>query len=1086
MTNIWKSALGLLFFLPLVLAADFGREIRILPNGTIVLDSRYRVSVTRFDPKWKPVSQDKVEPDPGYPQTSAEMFELRGKLDSFRLTESVKALSKNRFRGEFELTAVKDAVPCNLLFLGLELPLEKKIEVQIDGRNIDMPSWASKQNVFDAKAQRITVSDPYGRFTITGNFHVLLAGKFSRNKMDYYQLRILPGKKHPRQVKEWRLALDFQYDFARADVKSTPIDLSTIFNRSFRDDKNTPGWTGQGPEMDLRSLKTGEHNFYNIRIRTVNPDANGGKSCLVLGQNLGLKKIGLDIAGFPDGAGYLYLFHASAWTPMMRKPIGSIGVRYADGTGEELAVIAGRDCGNWYKPFASLNAYPAWKGKVPSAGIGLYLSAFPLKGKVTHLEFRSVPGESVWMIAGASFADGMARFPQESAFSVRQGPEWLPIQFKRTAKGSPLDFSAFRDMPAGKYGHMIVDAKGHLVFENAPGKRIRLFGPNLVGTANFLTPRETEEFIADAERLGYNTVRLHHFENAILNQKAADSITINPKQLDKFHYLISRLKERGFYICIDLYASRKLKPGDGIPEFDNTGEFSMKNLVCISPAAMENWKTFARKILTAKNPYTGLTLAEDPVLYALNLVNENALIKEWNGVRTSHGAQKIYLQRFEEYLRSRNRNADGRNVTRNGLFIEFLNGLQEQCIREQTRFLKDEIKLKAQVTDLNNHAQFTLAGLRAGLDLVDNHQYWDHPSFPMQRWKYPFVFHNQSSIGQEAIAPRYLMSTRVFGKPFTVTEFNVCVPNIWRVETPSLFGGYAALQDWDGLYRFAWSHGNAGLRNLNRRLSWFDIVNNIQAQMADRIIHMLFVRGDVSPAGPAYAFEFKPEQVRRQTGNTLKGAYPADFQRIGLFGRIGSLTQQMNFPGVKKVDPFQENWKKSLSKEADAALKKLSATGEITSSTGEITLNKNNKSLRIVTPRSEVLTGSGTLAGNVIASAKMNSYQTIALMSLDGKPLPESEKILLIQLTDLSNHGLRFEDKSRRILWDWGTLPQMLERGSADLALSLPRSMRIVPLELDGTPSKQELPAEYRDGTLQFRIATDLLPGGTLSYLLTK
>jgi len=62
----------------------------------------------------------------------------------------------------------------------------------------------------------------------------------------------------------------------------------------------------------------------------------------------------------------------------------------------------------------------------------------------------------------------------------------------------------------------------------------------------------------------------------------------------------------------------------------------------------------------------------------------------------------------------------------------------------------------------------------------------------------------------------------------------------------------------------------------------------------------------------------------------------------------------------------------------------------------------------------------------------------------------------------------------------------MLERGSAELILALPHRMRVGPLALDGTPSQQELPTEYRNGRQSFRIATDALPGGTLSCILTR
>ncbi|UKI32085.1 MAG: hypothetical protein L6W00_00140 [Lentisphaeria bacterium] len=330
------------------------------------------------------------------------------------------------------------------------------------------------------------------------------------------------------------------------------------------------------------------------------------------------------------------------------------------------------------------------------------------------------------------------------------------------------------------------------------------------------------------------------------------------------------------------------------------------------------------------------------------------------------------------------------------------------------------------------------------------------------------------------------MPVRVFGKPFLVTEFNFCLPNTYRVEAPALLGGYAALQDWDGLYRFAWAHGRENLRNAIRKLSMHDTMNNVQAQMADRILYMLFVRGDVKAAGPAVAFEFKPEQVRALKGNSRAGRCPPKFQMLGLFCRIGSLPQWKSFPGVQKVDPLRKNWEKHLPWEASAALNDLIQGGEIASSTGELTLNTGAKSMRIVTPASEVLTGENRMTGKVIASAQLNGYQTVALHSLDGRPLTESGKLLLIQLTDLTNSELSFTDASRRILTSWGKRPHLLARGSAELVLALPRKMRIVPLELDGALSKQELPATFSDGQLHFRIATDQLPGGTLACLLTS
>ncbi len=1063
-------------------AAELPGYLHIQPNGTLVLDGRWSMGVRRFDPVWRSVAQRSTQVEVGYPKNSGGLFETRGIFDAFRLTQKTEAMDAKRFRWNLGLAAVSDPVDCNLLYVAVDLPLDRGVELTIGGKKIEMTTATQKKNVFDARVKELTFTDADGSVTISGDFRAVAAGAFKNNDGDYFQLRLMPvGIKFPGRITEWELTFDVKAEFTTNKVKSLPVDFTKVFNRALTDEvaeDGKGGWTDQGPEMDLRAFKPGNHNFYGLAMKTAD-------SCLVFGRGAG-KTAKIPLKNVPAGMTNLYLLHASAWTSHL--PVGTLKATFADGSSQLIPVAGSRDCGNWYKPVGGTNARVVWEADVPAAGAGLYLSHFALKDAPVQLEFFESDAGSMWMVLGASLADGKLRLPRNNAkeFIVQNGPQWLPIAFSGdTAPGTPLDFSVYRDAPAGKYGAMTADKNGYFSFEKAPGKRIRLFGPNLVGSANYL-PRETvDDFIGKAERLGYNTIRLHHFEYGLLDPKATDTLTFNPEALDQLQYLFAKLKERGFYICIDLYASRKLKEGDNIPEWDNTGDYSMKNLVCVSPAALANWKEFARRLLTAKNPYTGMTMAEDPALYSLNLVNENPLIQSWNAIRSGRKAAEIIRTQFEEHLKNNKFDGDEFAAKRNGLFIEFLNGLQAKCMDEQMRFLRDDIKLKAMITDFNHLNQYTLAGLRSKLDFVDNHQYWDHPSFPAKRWDYPFVFRNQSSISLEAANPRQLMGTRVFGKPFTVTEFNFCVPNTWRVECPSVLGAYAALQDWDGLYRFAWSHGRDGMKKeAKNRLSQFDIVNNLQAQMAERIIHMLFVRGDVKAAKEAVAFEFDPAMIRDVRGNSNSGHYPDEFSRLGLWGRIGSLNQETDFPGVLKVDPLKPGWRKALPASAEKAMKEYADTGTLTSATGELVITPKTNTLRIVTPKSEVFTSAGKVAGKVLTAEKLSCYQTLALHSLDDKALAESGRILLIQLTDLSNDGLRFDNDKRQVLRDWGKVPLMLERGSAVLSLSLPRKMKVVALELDGTPGK-EIPAEYQNGKLTFRAATDLLPGGTLSYLIS-
>lgn len=85
------------------------------------------------------------------------------------------------------------------------------------------------------------------------------------------------------------------------------------------------------------------------------------------------------------------------------------------------------------------------------------------------------------------------------------------------------------------------------------------------------------------------------------------------------------MKRRGIYFTLDLFTHRYPAAGEyrEIPDME-LGDYK---LGCIfSPEAMANLKEFTRRLLTRRNPHTGLTLAEDPALAGLSLVNENSFM----------------------------------------------------------------------------------------------------------------------------------------------------------------------------------------------------------------------------------------------------------------------------------------------------------------------------------------------------------------------------------------------------------------------------------------------------------------------------
>lgn len=650
---------------------------------------------------------------------------------------------------------------------------------------------------------------------------------------------------------------------------------------------------------------------------------------------------------------------------------------------------------------------------------------------------------------------------------------WLALDFDgRVLAGSPLDFSERVESPAGKYGPIVISGDGHFVFRDAPEKRIRFLGINVVGNVCFLPREEADRLVQTFASLGYNSVRLHHFDNLLVVPGAADSTTLSPEMLDKLHYLTAKLKARGIYTTIDLYCSRQFKAGDRIPpEFSKSQGF--KGLLNISSEARDNWKTFVWNLMTVKNPYTGLSWAEDPAVFAVSLVNENGVNLRYNATPE---LGKRHEEEFTAYLKQKGIEPVPGQSTRDGLFLEFLNELQESCIDEQVSFLRDKIKYKGLITDLNYPANATLAGNRAKMDFVDTHDYWDHPQY-FEGGSVP-SYKCESALRLKARLLQWLMPRRIFGKPYTVSEFNYCQPNPYRMELAPMMGAYAGLQDWDGIWRFVWSESLYSMKPGAPRV--FEIINDPQARLSELILCLLFRRGDVEAARPAFAWEFKKDWVRQLVGKPKDaGYYLGSFSELGLYGRIGTVVGS-KYPGkLIKVNPDSEKANQLL---AEAQSK---VNGEyVVSSTDQIHLDAKNGTIKVVTPYSEVMTTSGAIAGNIMKIADANGLQTVALLSLDDKKLTESRRMLLIQLPDIGAANRKLLCGERTSVLDWGKLPLLVRKATAQVELELSGKMKIEMLKLNGE-SIGVVSTRYSDGKLRFTIDTGYKPGGVMAYYLS-
>ena len=674
-------------------------------------------------------------------------------------------------------------------------------------------------------------------------------------------------------------------------------------------------------------------------------------------------------------------------------------------------------------------------------------------------------------------------FAVESPFVVGADKAWieLPVTSEIEA-GGILDFSFLSDAPAGKYGRIIAGDDGHFTYQSKPGSRVKLVGTNLCFGANYLGKETADKLAQKFRMIGYNAVRFHHTDVDLVNGawNAPKSDDINLGQQDKLDYLFAAMKKNGMYISIDLYTMRRFG-ADEIEGWNKRVENPnvIKALIPVLPGAFEAWKKMALKWLNHVNPYTGLAMKDDPALLSICPVNEDSIASVWTATPE---VKQIYLDRFEQWK-------TGKTGDPEALFARFLTELKVTSNQQMAAFFK-EYKIPALITGSNWWNTMAQTFERAEFDVVDNHQYWDHPH----------PTYNQNSDMKSSLAyivPCFMMPTRIFGKPFTVTEYNFCAPNQFRAEAGAMFGAYSGLQDWDAVYRFAWSH-SAKTVTEGGPIQGFDIATDPLSQLTERQILLFFGRGDVSPAQKKFVYAVTMDEATRGGVGDMwaKGIFPRAFTVTGLVSRIGS---QVVGEGRKIRGTFDGVVAESapsadeLGGNQFLAVKSLPAVPEsgeeIFSDTGEINLNNKKGYVKVVTGKSECLVAppSVDLEAKNLSVKNSSAFSSISASSMDDKPLAESRRILLFHLTNVLNTGMQFANEKMTTLVKRGELPHLVRAGSADITLKNSRpGLKLYAVDFSGKRLREEK-AEYADGAYRFKVDISAESGQpALIYELTE
>ncbi|MCX7697925.1 MAG: cellulase family glycosylhydrolase [Candidatus Goldbacteria bacterium] len=665
--------------------------------------------------------------------------------------------------------------------------------------------------------------------------------------------------------------------------------------------------------------------------------------------------------------------------------------------------------------------------------------------------------------------DEKGRPVKANLFKEEDKSNWFVFEGKKDDYSSDaiIDFTESLDKPAGKHGFITVNKNGELIFED--GERAKFFGTNLVDGDIFRSYEEIDKMVKRLAKLGVNIIRLHHMdaywgEPNIFDKTKNSTRNFSEDSLNKLDYLIYKLKEAGIYVFLDLLVHRKLKKDDGIENFEKIPA-GFKEVIFIDEKLQELTKEYIKNLLEHENAYTKVKYKDEPAIVFMEIINESSIFywdrnsdipsfyteklnklfndylknkygtmdnlkKEWdkygyNNLNSGEDFNKNTVKRenfklnWEDFRYFAAPNCPGRAADTKLFYYE----TEKRMYDDFYNFIKS-LGVKALVTG-SNHWELWDADIYANskYDFIDRHSYWDHPSggWTLQE---NISFKNLPLLKSKYNCISELAHTRVFKKPFTVSEWNFLMPNEYRAGAPVIMAAYGKFQGWDALLQFNFT--NYEWKKELTAFCDFSSSPDILSFWFPAI--MIFRYNYLSESKEQFIEYISKDDIFYNTETSFK-----------------FINNDFTIPTLIKIAKTYE--KENESKNFSPSLKKDAAL----SLNGELYLNYKKGVFQI---NADKIQGAiGFLKNNNLRFKNLklncsNKYAAVFITSLDNKSLLKSEKIILNTSARVENSDMKFTPAHTSIIYG-GNSPIILEPVYATLNISVSKFKNVKIFKLD-------------------------------------
>jgi len=719
--------------------------------------------------------------------------------------------------------------------------------------------------------------------------------------------------------------------------------------------------------------------------------------------------------------------------------------------------------------------------------------------------------------------------PDQPDFSPTSQTTWAfePAQDTYDRR-SLLDLRYLNEAIAGESGFVKLAADKES-FLKGNGEPLRFWGVNVA------TKRLNDQQLQDQGRFlakrGVNLVRLH--ESLVPKTPESQFTDLDMETRDRIWRTVAAMKQAGIYVTVSPYWAHIVKPQPNWP-VPQSGK-NLSGLLFFNPELQTAYKAWWRDLLEPVNPYTGIALKDDPAIAYWHLQNEDSLLfwtiqqlqgQDLNQLSQQYGqwlqqkygslakAQGYWGQKatlptdnlagnqmalYPIYELTKPVNANSDKGKRLADQTQFLTETMAEFNQQMVKFLREEVGVKhlinannwrtASTPLLNDAERYSYTPT----EIIGVNRYYNGGGHQGEKAGWAIIngdrFANQSVLFHPLKFP--LTLKQVAGHPLIVSESSWVPPLGYQSEGPLLISAYRSLLGIDGFDWFAmkepqWrqpSSANGFLPSLGKWvINTPELLGNFPAaallyrqnyvQLGQPIVQEQRTLTDLWNRQPALITEeagFDPNrdrqpEIRSQTGKT-----------------------QVN-PLAFLVGPVQVRYGVSQGKNQVGNLAPHLQTqqNQVRSITGEMTWNYGQGLFTLDAPKAQAVTGFLRNAGPIpltdVAIASENTYGTAIVVSLDGKEIKNSQK-LLVQVgtearpTHWQQRPTTWQDNQGKShqgfeVVNYGQAPWRIVNHAMTFTINNPTLTTATVLDLNGLP-KGTLALQKQDRAITFSFPQD-------------